>query len=163
MSDSLCARLRRSRGAVILTTLFGQHGQNARATLCAFVFIFSSAAFAATPAAVTAVDDAKVFVPGTSSPANATATGPGLGSVTLFVGLALAAVGTWLVWRGRNGAPVGRDLRQLAIQETRSLGNRQFLVVASYQDKKFLLGVCPGRIEMLAPLAASAEDEESRA
>ena len=56
----------------------------------------------------------------------------------------------------RTGAPLSRDARQLAIQETRSLGNRQYLVVASYEDKKFLLGVTPGRIEMLTPLAAPA-------
>ena len=124
----------------------------------------SAVAFAAAaPAPAPALDDAKIFVPGASTQANATATGPGLGSVTLFVGLALAGVGTWLVWRARNGATVSRDARQLSIQETRSLGNRQYLVVAAYEDKKFLLGVCPGRIQMLTPLGASAEDEDSRA
>jgi flagellar protein FliO/FliZ len=80
----------------------------------------------------------------------------------LLLGVALAGVGAWLVWRNRRGAPIGREARQLSIQETRSLGNRQYLVVASYEDKKFLLGVTPGRIEMLTPLATSADDEDSR-
>jgi flagellar protein FliO/FliZ len=65
-----------------------------------------------------------------------------------------AAAGIWLWWRGRQGAPAfsGRSERRLTVAETRSLGNRQYLVVAAYDDKRFLLGVCPGRIEMLAPL-----------
>ncbi len=124
--------------------------------------VLAAVALAATAFAASGPDDTKIFTPGASSPSNVTATGPGLGSVTLLVGLALAGVGTWLVWRARNGAPVGRDVRQLAIQETRSLGSRQYLVVASYEDKKFLLGVCPGRIEMLTPLADSADDEDLR-
>jgi flagellar protein FliO/FliZ len=125
---------------------------------------FAALALAATAlAAEPAADDTKIFVPNASSSAGATATSPGLGSVTLLVGLALAGVGTWLVWRARHGAPVGREARLLAIQETRSLGNRQYLVVASYEDKKFLLGVTPGRIEMLTPLADSADDGDSRA
>ncbi len=103
--------------------------------------------------ALAAPDDTKIFVPGASTTAAAApVTGPSLGSVTLLVGLALAGVGAWLVWRARSGIAASRDTRQLAIHETRSLGNRQYLVVASYEDKKFLLGVCPGRIDLLAPL-----------
>jgi flagellar protein FliO/FliZ len=72
---------------------------------------------------------------------------------TVFI-VALAGAGAWLWWRGRRGAR-GSGLhgdRRLALAETRPLGNRQYLVVASYDGRKFLLGVCPGRIEMLAPL-----------
>jgi flagellar protein FliO/FliZ len=115
---------------------------------------FATLAFVAS--GVAAPDDAKIIFPGASAPASATAAGGGLGNVTLLVGVALAALGTWLVWRARQNAPVGRDLRALSIQETRSLGNRQFLVVASYDDKKFLLGVCPGQINFLAPLDDSS-------
>ena len=118
------------------------------------------AALAFVSCAVAAPDEAKIIFPGAAAPAGATAVGGGLGSVTLLVGLALAALGTWLVWRARNGAPVGRDLRALSIQETRSLGNRQFLVVASYDDKKFLLGVCPGQINFLAPLDGTATGDK---
>lgn len=82
--------------------------------------------------------------------------GGSLGNMTLVVGLMLAAAGGWLVLRGRRlapGSPAGQSLR---IEETRSLGNRQFLVVAAYEDKKFLLGVCQGRIDLLAPLSDGA-------
>ena len=89
----------------------------------------------------------------TDAPA-ATATGS-MNSMSLYLGLALAGAGGWMVWRNRRGKPVGRDLRALAVDETRSLGNRQYLVVASYEGKKFLLGVCPGRIEMLSALDGS--------
>ena len=123
-------------------------------------------ALALTAAIAAAADDNKILFPaGTSAggplPAGAPA-GGSLGNVSLIVGLALAAVGGWFVWRGRLAAPLGRDVRQLAISETRSLGNRQFLVVASFEDKKFLLGVCPGRIELIAPLHDPAPPEKSR-
>lgn len=111
-----------------------------------------------------AADDNQVIFPGKGAAAAAPGApaGEGMGSMSLYLGLALAAVGGWLVWRNRQGTPAGRDLRALAIDETRPLGNRQFLVVASYQNRKFLLGVCPGRIEMLAPLDGSAAPEKSR-
>lgn len=75
------------------------------------------------------------------------------GTLLLF-GLAAAAVGGWLIWQQRRSprGTTGREARKLAIAETRSLGNRQFLVVADYDGRKFLLGVCPGRIELLVPL-----------
>jgi len=42
--------------------------------------------------------------------------------------------------------------RKLKIEETRMLGNRQFLVVASYEHTRVLLGVSPGRIDYLCRL-----------
>ena len=42
--------------------------------------------------------------------------------------------------------------RKLHIEESRSLGHRQHLVVASYEGRRFLLGVCPGSIEYLSGL-----------
>jgi flagellar protein FliO/FliZ len=70
----------------------------------------------------------------------------------LVAALLLAGAGGWLFWRGR-AAPGGiAAVRKLAIAETKSLGNRQYLVVASYDDKKYLLSVCPGRIDLLTPL-----------
>ena len=56
--------------------------------------------------------------------------------------------------------PAKSDLRSLAVEETRSLGNRQYLVVASYEGKKFLLGVCPGRINLLSALPQDEDDDE---
>ena len=72
----------------------------------------------------------------------------------LLLALAAAAAGGWLLWRQRR-SPRGlmsREARLLAVTETRSLGNRQYLVVADYDGRKFLLGVCPGRIDLLSAL-----------
>lgn len=126
-----------------------------RATLAVLVLGWAVNGFAA--------DDDKVIVPGasrTEAPAQ-TAAG-GLGSMSLTLGLVLAAVGGWMVWRNRRGTPVGRDSRLLAVDETRSLGNRQYLVIASYADKKFLIGVCPGRIDLLSPLDGTAPVGKAR-
>lgn len=72
----------------------------------------------------------------------------------LTVALVCAVTGGWLFWRQRRGVGLrGQKLdRKLVIAETRPLGNRQHLVVADYDGRKFLLGVCPGRIDLLAPL-----------
>jgi flagellar protein FliO/FliZ len=77
-----------------------------------------------------------------------------LGRPLLFVALLAAAAGAWLLWRQRQGIGhgAGNAPRKLAIAESRSLGNRQYLVVADYDGRKFLLGVCPGRIDLLSPL-----------
>lgn len=103
-------------------------------------------------------DDNKVIYPGSNprSETAAPAAAGGMGSLTLVLGFALAGVGGWLVWRNRHRTAGGSEQRSLDVEETRSLGNRQYLVVASYEGKKFLLGVCPGRIDLLAPLEGVA-------
>lgn len=124
--------------------------------------LVSLLAFFASAATSLAADDEQIIVPGGGAKEGAPAA-PGsasLNSVTLIVGLALAAVGGWLVWRNRRGMPAKSDLRSLAVEETRSLGNRQYLVVASYEGKKFLLGVCPGRINLLSALPQDEDDDE---
>ena len=40
----------------------------------------------------------------------------------------------------------------LLILETRPLGGRQFLMVVAYREERFLLSVCPGRVEYLCAL-----------
>ncbi|MEJ1971894.1 MAG: flagellar biosynthetic protein FliO [Lacunisphaera sp.] len=74
-------------------------------------------------------------------------------SLILAAVLLLGAGGWWLWLKRRDGlrGPGGKASR-LAIVESRSLGSRQYLVVADYDGKKFLLGVCPGSIKMLTPL-----------
>jgi flagellar biogenesis protein FliO len=68
--------------------------------------------------------------------------------------LGLFAGGAYLI---RNGftvfQPRPKGDRKLIISETRVLGNRQFLIVAEYESRKMLLGVCPGRIDYLCTLA----------
>ena len=100
-----------------------------------------------------------VIVPKASAEKTEVAERPASGSGTLtFVAvIALGCAGGWMLWRGRSGALASlrggvRAPRNLVVEETRALGNRQYLVVASYQDKKFLLGVCQGRIDLLSPL-----------
>lgn len=73
-------------------------------------------------------------------------------NTALVAAVMLAGAGGWLFWRARTTSGGAAALRKLSIAETKSLGNRQFLVVACYDDKKFLLGVCPGRIDLLTPL-----------
>ena len=118
----------------------------------------------ATRAGAAPSDDNQMIVPQHAGPkATAPADGSSLpGPFTAVAVLVLAGVGGWLVWRGRAGGvgSFSRASRQLTVEETRSLGGRQYLVIAAYRDKKFLLGVCPGRIDMLAALHESAPDPE---
>lgn len=86
---------------------------------------------------------------------------PGMGSMTLVGAFLLAGVGGWLLLRGRKISLPGRAARRLAIDETRSLGSRQYLVVASYEGRKLLLGVCPGRIDLLTPLDGTAAPQKA--
>lgn len=74
-------------------------------------------------------------------------------SFYLAVALLLGAGGWWL-WLKRKGGLRGglAGATHLTIAETKSLGSRQYLVVADYDGKKYLLGVCPGSIELLTPL-----------
>lgn len=128
-----------------------------RRAICVSVLAFGLAA------STRAADDNTVIVPGASrAEGPAKAGGGSFNSLSLMLGLALAGVGGWMVWRNRRGVPVARDMRALAIDETRSLGNKQYLVVASYEGKKFLIGVCPGRIDMLSPLDANLARERAR-
>lgn len=111
-----------------------------------------------------APEDEKIIVPGRSGGGSAAAPtmAGSASSASLLVGLAMAAVGGWLLWRSRR-QPAGVDgKRSLAIEETRPLGNRQYLVVASYEGRRFLLGVCPGRIEMLTALESPVERREGK-
>jgi flagellar protein FliO/FliZ len=110
---------------------------------------------AAQPAAANA--PGTVLQPGSLTLAPAfppTPAAPGTSFSSAIVIVLCAGAGAWLWWRmRRNSAHAGvRGDRKLAIAETRPLGNRQYLVVADYEGRKFLLGVCPGRIDLLAPL-----------
>jgi flagellar protein FliO/FliZ len=73
--------------------------------------------------------------------------------------LALAAGGVWVFVQRRQAGPLSaRGQRKLQIEETRPLGGRQYLVVANYDGKKFLLGVTPGQINLLTPLGESTAE-----
>jgi flagellar protein FliO/FliZ len=81
-------------------------------------------------------------------------------SLYLAVALLLGAGGWWL-WLKRKGGLRGglAGAAHLTIAETKSLGSRQYLVVADYEGKKFLLGVCPGSIELLTSLDGEKRKE----
>jgi len=76
-----------------------------------------------------------------------------LGYILTVLVLAVAAVAL-LLRGGFFGIFTGaaKTERKLHIEESRSLGHRQHLVVASYEGRRFLLGVCPGSIEYLSGL-----------
>ncbi len=107
---------------------------------------------AAAPACRAADDYGVAFAGAQPAPARAP---DGLGPITVVGVILLGGAGAWLLVRGRKIQLPGRVVRRLNIDETRSLGSRQYLVVASYEGKKLLLGVCPGRIDLLTPLDAS--------
>lgn len=76
---------------------------------------------------------------------------PTFGYLLTFAGL---IGGAWmLLRRGRLGRAFGKSEGRLQVLETKVLGNRQFLVVVEYDDARLLLGVGPGRIDYLTPLA----------
>jgi flagellar protein FliO/FliZ len=125
------------------------------ASVCALLLV------TATLAAAAPSSDDQVIVPGhtaETSVAPVSSASRSFGLVTVVGIIVCLGAGGWLLWRGRGLSIGGRVARQLTVDETRSLGSRQYLVVASYQDKKFLLGVCPGRIDLLAPLHEPAPD-----
>jgi flagellar protein FliO/FliZ len=82
-------------------------------------------------------------------------------SYVLVVALLLAAAGAWVMIQRRQGVmPLGsKTARKLQVEETRPLGNRQYLVVANYDGQRFLLGVTTGQIQMLSPLERAKEEE----
>ena len=112
----------------------------------------------------TAAEDSRVIYPGHNGAAGTSASAPasGLGALTTVGLIVVAGAAGWMLWRGRKLPFAGRDVRKLAIDETRSLGSRQYLVVASYEGKKLLLGVCPGRIDLLTTLDSASPRDPAR-
>jgi len=134
-----------------------------RRTPCGFVPVCRVAALGLAlwlGSPIAGVAEETVLYPRSLAPAETPAPirATGSNATLLLLALAAAVAGGWLLWRQRR-SPQGllnREARKLAVTETRSLGNRQYLVVADYDGRKFLLGVCPGRIDMLSPLDGSS-------
>lgn len=77
---------------------------------------------------------------------------PSFSWMPLFA-LLLAAAGGWVLWQRKQGMSLlDQGNRKLRVEETRSLGGRQYLVVANYDGKRFLLGVTQGQIQLLSNL-----------
>ena len=100
----------------------------------------------------------RLLYPDTGSQAPAAPGGrrdePGLSGLATssFVLLGVCGAGWFLLRRGSRFALGGRSPRKLVVSESRSLGNRQFLVVVEYECERMLLGVTPGKIDYLCPL-----------
>jgi flagellar protein FliO/FliZ len=102
-------------------------------------------------------DDKALGPFGTQASPAPSAPASGTGAATILGILLLAGAGGYLLLKGRKLQLPSRTVKKLVIDETKSLGSRQFLVVASYEGKKLLLGVCPGRIELITPLDSPPE------
>lgn len=110
--------------------------------------------------------------PRAATPAFSTAPSSGGTFQLLIYFVLLVALLGGGVYVMRNGLgflqPKPKGPRKLEIAETRMLGNRQFLIVAEYENRKMLIGVCPGRIDYLCTLSGAepefpriASEEES--
>jgi len=108
--------------------------------------------------AETKKEDPVIYPRGTAGAEVPVATGKPEANSSFYLAVALlAGAGGWWLWLKRKGGVRGglAGVSHLKIAETKSLGSRQYLVVADYDGKKFLLGVCPGRIDLLSPLEES--------
>jgi len=79
-------------------------------------------------------------------------------------GVILAVLGVGIFFVLRRGGwrrVMSRTEGRLKVSETRMLGNRQFLMVVEYEDSRLLVGVSPGRIELLTPLGLSESNLEA--
>jgi flagellar protein FliO/FliZ len=126
---------------------------------CAFLIVLL---FVPALTAQTKKEDPVIYPRGTAGADAPAQAAPGGSNASLILaGVLLAGAGGWWLWLKRRdgGRGLGGKAALLNIAETRSLGSRQYLVVADYDGKKFLLGVCPGSIEMLTPLDGEKADK----
>jgi flagellar protein FliO/FliZ len=83
--------------------------------------------------------------------------GLSLSPIIFVLVLLLCVLAIIFIYLRRNGFQRLRKTGELDILETRPLGGRQFLLVARVGQEKFLLGVCPGRIDYLCPLNVDSD------
>ncbi|EIQ00361.1 flagellar biogenesis protein [Opitutaceae bacterium TAV1] len=90
--------------------------------------------------------------------------GGGAGWRWLAVSLFCAAGAGWFYLKRRGGlfAAARATERRIVIEETRSLGNRQYLVLAGCGRRRFLIGVAPGRIQLIAPVDEAPEEAKRK-
>lgn len=85
--------------------------------------------------------------------------GGGLSVVMVLLILMAGCISAFYILIKRGGLPRTKGGGHLELLETRMLGGRQYLVVAKHGQQKFLLGVCPGRIDYLCPLEDGGHTE----
>jgi flagellar protein FliO/FliZ len=108
---------------------------------------------ASPPEKQTVVAPVSAPVPSGTSGVTGGATVSLLGYVLTIVVLGAAGF-TVLLRGGFFGVSWGaaKTARKLRIEESRTVGNRQHLVVAEYEGRRVLLGISPGRIDYLCGL-----------
>jgi len=115
----------------------------------------------ATAAATNTRIPTPIGLPITPSPAPASAN---MGVSVVFYLLVLLLLAAVAIYVARSGWPSSllrkNASRKLQVAEIRSLGNRQFLVVAEYETTRLLLGVSHGRIDLLCHLGRDALEGE---
>lgn len=79
-----------------------------------------------------------------------------LGYLVIVGGMCVAA--WYLFKRGVIRKPFSSSEGKLKVAESRMLGNRQYIMVVEYEDKKILLGVGPGKIDYLTSLDGYRSD-----
>tara|TARA_R110002050_G_scaffold58218_1_gene130935 strand:- start:31 stop:462 length:432 start_codon:yes stop_codon:yes gene_type:complete len=99
--------------------------------------------------------DTVIFPAGESAGRHADVSGGGFSSAGSWVFALLVgggAAGVWWWQRHRIKQGLSSQGGGLAVEQSKSLGNRQFLVVAKCDGRRFLLGVAPGQINLLSAL-----------
>ncbi len=91
---------------------------------------------------------------------------PGGGSFWLVIAMLAAGGAGWVfLWSRRRAVPAGRLAGRIQIEGTRALGNRQYLAVVVCDRQRFLVGVTPGGVGLVARLddgrAADGEKDVS--
>ena len=139
----------------------------------AFLPVLLSALMAGQLVAQTTDSEAEVFFPrdsaDDSSEASDTvrAVSPAGGSTFVMFtgyGVVLAVLGVGVFFALKRGGwrnVMKRSEGRLQVSETRMLGNRQFLMVVEYEESRLLVGVSPGRIELLTPLGPTISNLEA--
>jgi len=82
------------------------------------------------------------------------------GGTWLFVAIVLGATAGFFYWKKLRAAPTRSRTSSLVVEETKALGNRQFLVIAACHGRRFLIGVAPGSIQLLSPLEEEDSDDD---
>ena len=138
-----------------------------------FLPVLLAAVVAGPLVAQTTDSEAEVFYPRTAEEASPEATetdrAPSTAGGSTFVmftgyGAVLAVLGVGVFFALKRGGwrtVMKRSDGRLQVSETRMLGNRQFIMVVEYEDSRLLVGVSPGRIELLTPLGPAMSNLEA--
>lgn len=117
---------------------------------------------AAEPVATDRAGDTLLYPSGNGASSEAVAAPTSAAGSATWVFVILVGMGAGVVWYVRRRRPSVPGRRgTIQIEDTRALGNRQFLVVASCDGRRFLLGVAAGGIQLLSPLDSLEDRDES--